>query len=76
MDTGTDSQNGIHRPPLRIALVGLGRAALFNHLPALKQLPELYQITAVCDLLRFSDGSEIVTPEPSHLPAFGEKGAA
>ena len=52
MDTGTDSQNGIHRPPLRIALVGLGRAALFNHLPALKQLPELYQITAVCDLLR------------------------
>ena len=33
-------------------------------------------IAAVCDLLRFSDGSEIVTPEPSHLPAFGEKGAA
>ena len=31
---------------------------------------------AVCDLLRFSDGSEIVTPEPSRLPVFGEKGAA
>ena len=31
---------------------------------------------AVCDLLTFSDGSEIVTPEPSRLPVFGEKGAA
>ena len=33
-------------------------------------------IAAVCSLLRFSDGSEIVTPEPSRLPVFGEKGAA
>jgi hypothetical protein len=31
---------------------------------------------AVTTLLRFSDGSEIVTPEPSRLPVFGEKGAA
>jgi len=52
MDTGSNMQDGTHRPPLRIALLGLGRAALFNHLPALKQLPELYQVTAVCDLLR------------------------
>ena len=33
-------------------------------------------IAAVTALLRFSDGSEIVTPEPSRLPVFGEKGAA
>ena len=33
-------------------------------------------IAAACQLLRFSDGSEIVTPEPSRLPVFGEKGAA
>lgn len=33
-------------------------------------------IAAVCYLLRFSDGSEIVTPEPSRLPGKGEKGAA
>ena len=33
-------------------------------------------IAAACYLLRFSDGSEIVTPEPSRLPVFGEKGAA
>ena len=31
---------------------------------------------AVCTLLAWSDGSEIVTPEPSRLPVFGEKGAA
>lgn len=33
-------------------------------------------IAAVCYLLRYSDGSEIVTPEPSRLPVKGEKGAA
>ena len=52
MDNGPDNLNGTHRPPVRIALVGLGRAMLHDHLPALKQLPELYQVIAVCDLLR------------------------
>ena len=33
-------------------------------------------LAAVTELLGFSDGSEIVTPEPSRLPVFGEKGAA
>ena len=33
-------------------------------------------IAAACYLLRYSGGSEIVTPEPSRLPVFGEKGAA
>ena len=33
-------------------------------------------IAAVCALLRYSDGSEYPTPEPSRLPVFGEKGAA
>lgn len=33
-------------------------------------------IAAVCYLLRYSDGSETVTPEPSRLPGKGEKGAA
>ena len=33
-------------------------------------------IAAASYLLRYSDGSEIVTPEPSRLPTFGEKGAA
>lgn len=52
MDTGPDNLNGTHRPPVRIALAGLGRAMLQEHLPALKQLPDLYQVTAICDLLR------------------------
>ena len=52
MDTGAENHDDMHRPPLRIALVGLGRAMLHDHLPALKRLPELYQVTAVCDLLR------------------------
>ena len=34
-----------HRPPLRVAIVGLGRAALHDHLPALTSLPDLYQVT-------------------------------
>jgi hypothetical protein len=33
-------------------------------------------VAAASYLLRYSDGSEIVTPEPSRLPVFGEKGAA
>lgn len=52
MEQTAEKATGGHRPPLRIALVGLGRAALFDHLPALKTLPDLYQVTAVCDLLR------------------------
>ena len=52
MEQTVEKPTGGQRPPVRIALVGLGRAALFDHLPALKTLPELYQVTAVCDLLR------------------------
>lgn len=47
-----ENETGSHRPPLRIGIAGLGRAALFNHLPALRQMPEYYQITAVCDLMK------------------------
>ena len=41
-----------HRSPLRIGIVGLGRAGLLDHLPALRQLPDLYTIAAVCDLMK------------------------
>jgi len=40
------------RPPIRVGIAGLGRAALFNHLPALKSLPDLYRVVAVCDLMK------------------------
>ena len=42
----------VHRRPLRIGIAGLGRAGLLDHLPALRQLPGLYTIAAVCDLMK------------------------
>lgn len=45
-------EQAIHRPPIRVGIAGLGRAALFNHLPALKALPGLYRLVAVCDLMK------------------------
>ena len=47
--TNTD---GVQRPPLRLGVIGLGRAFFFEHLPALKTLGELFRIVAVCDLLK------------------------
>ena len=44
--------NAAHRPPLRVGIAGLGRAALFAHLPALKTLSDLYRLVAVCDLMK------------------------
>ncbi|HOR98820.1 MAG TPA: Gfo/Idh/MocA family oxidoreductase [Kiritimatiellia bacterium] len=37
------------RPPIRVGLVGLGRAGLEMHVPELEQYPELFKIIAVCD---------------------------
>ena len=35
---------------LRVGVVGLGEVAQVVHLPILESLPELYQVTAVCDI--------------------------
>lgn len=50
--TAVDAANYdvLHRPPVRIAVAGLGRAALLSHLPALESLNDLFEIVAVCDL--------------------------
>lgn len=40
------------RPPVRVGIVGLGRSVFSGHLSALKALPDLYNVTAVCDLLK------------------------
>ena len=37
------------RPPIRIGIVGLGRAGLDMHCPELAEMPELFKIIAVCD---------------------------
>ena len=40
------------RPPVRVGIAGLGRAALQKHLPAMERLADLFNITAVCDLMK------------------------
>ncbi|MBR4652079.1 MAG: Gfo/Idh/MocA family oxidoreductase [Kiritimatiellae bacterium] len=40
------------RPPVRIGIVGAGRSVLQVHLPALQSLPDLFAVTAVCDLIK------------------------
>jgi scyllo-inositol 2-dehydrogenase (NADP+) len=40
------------REPIRVGIVGLGRAGLGMHCPELASLPEIYRITAVCDPLK------------------------
>ncbi len=40
------------RPPIRIGIVGLGRAGLDMHCPELAQMPELFKIIAVCDPIK------------------------
>ena len=39
--------------PIRVGIAGLGRAAIFEHIPELLAMPGKFQITAVCDLLKF-----------------------
>ncbi len=40
------------RPPIRLGLVGLGRAGLEMHAPELDAYPELFKIMAVCDPIK------------------------
>lgn len=47
-----DNEVVAQRPPVRLGIAGLGRAALFNHIPAFKALPGLYRLVAVCDLMK------------------------
>lgn len=46
--TGSEYQ----RPPVRVALVGLGRAAFRDHYPIFKAHPALFKIVAACDLIK------------------------
>ena len=49
MDSGAEP---IRRPPVRVGIAGLGRAALQKHVPALEELADLFAVTAVCDLMK------------------------
>lgn len=41
-----------HRPPLRLALMGLGRALFNEHYPVFNAHPSLFKIVAACDLVK------------------------
>lgn len=40
------------RPPVRVAIVGLGRAAFADHYPFFREHPELFDVVCACDLLK------------------------
>ena len=40
------------RPPVRVAVIGLGRSFFSSHYPVCKAHPALFKIVAVCDLLK------------------------
>ena len=40
------------RPPVRVGIVGLGRAGLQMHGPELQQMPEMFQVIGACDLIK------------------------
>lgn len=41
-----------HRPPIRVALLGLGRSLFFEHYPIFRAHPALFKIVAACDLAK------------------------
>ena len=45
-------KNEYQRPPLRVALLGLGRSMLTEHYPVFRAHPALFRVVAACDLLK------------------------
>ena len=41
-----------HRPPVRVALMGLGRAMFEDHYPVFKAHPALFKVVAACDVMK------------------------
>ena len=40
------------RPPVRVALMGLGRAMFWDHYPIFRRHPALFKVVAACDLIK------------------------
>lgn len=51
-------------PPIKIGVIGCGAIAQVHHMPNLTDLPELFQVTAVCDL---SEGAARYIGERFHV---------
>ena len=47
-----------HRPPIKVALMGLGRAMFEEHIPVFKKHPALFKVVAACDV--FKDRRDLV----------------
>lgn len=61
------------RPPIRVALMGLGRSMFSDHYPVFKAHPALFKVVAACDLLK--DRRDIVAkdyPECKMFRQFGD----
>lgn len=56
------------RPPLRVALVGLGRAMFEEHYPIYREHPALFNVVAACDLLK--ERRDIVARDFPHCKMF------
>lgn len=46
------SNDSYHRPPIRVALMGLGRAMFEDHVPVYQKHPALFQVVCACDTLK------------------------
>ena len=44
--------SGYKRPPLKVALMGLGRAMMEEHYPILLANPDLFRVVCACDLVK------------------------
>ena len=49
------------RPPLRVALIGIGRAMLAEHWAVFKAHPALFRVVAACDILK--ERRDIIAPD-------------
>ena len=45
-------ESAYHRPPVNVALVGLGRAMFEDHYPVFKKHPGLFNVAAACDVFK------------------------
>ena len=48
-----ETKNDIGSRPVRVGIAGIGRAAIFEHIPELQSMPGKFKIAAVCDLMKF-----------------------
>ena len=61
-------QSNNSRPPIRVALLGLGRAMFEEHFPVYRNHPELFDVVAACDLLK--SRRDIVARDCPHCKMF------